>query len=110
MISNSYPHQLPHPQEFILDPECSCSLAILWFLPGMFSQSWLTWASPSKLAPKPVFFSLTPHGCGGRGSALVWSEFPRESLSSSHPSHLRISNHLLKLSGKLRADIILTGP
>lgn len=95
MTSNSYPHQLPHPQEFILDPECSCGLTILWFLPGMFSRSWLTWASPS---------------CGGRGSALVWSEFPRESLSSSHPSHLSISNHILKLSGKLRADIILTGP
>lgn len=24
MTSNPYPHRLPHPQEFILDPECSC--------------------------------------------------------------------------------------
>lgn len=41
MTSNSCPHWLPHPQEFILDPECSCGLIILWFLPGVFSQSWL---------------------------------------------------------------------
>lgn len=104
------PPSTPTSQEFILDPEYSCGLVILWFLPGVFSRSWLTWASPSKLAPKPVFFSLTPHGCGGRGSALVWSEFPHELLSGSHPSHLSLSNHLLKLRGKLWADVILTGP
>lgn len=40
----------------------------------------------------------------------MWSEFPCESLSSSHSSLLSISNYLLKLRGKLWADIILTGP
>lgn len=38
--SNSCCHW-SHILELFLDPECSWCLGILWFLSGVFSQSWL---------------------------------------------------------------------